>query len=244
MNTHLKPILLTLICLTYGCKSITERVFHNNQQHQVAIGTIGVEKNTMLKSTYNSLGFLNLQHPLKLEVTGEVFTNKTHKDFKNAKASQASELKMVYNDSLESKPRYLSFRMADILSLIALLNSRENDHIKSYLETNELAGIITSVSMVYQETIVEEFLKAESVFLVQSGDASYHFQLHQRNKAIKTISFKDGVTMDYKLSKPCWKSVRQNTVEIVDLKRSGDKCSFGTYKAPRYIKKETDYFKF
>lgn len=219
-------------------------MFSANNIYRVEIATVGLEDASVFKKTFNGVGFIKLSSPIKLEVTNVPFNKKSYKEFLNAKLSQSSHLDIEYIDSLKSKPKYLSVKVTDALNLINQLHESSNEGVRSYLETNQQAGIVTNLSLAYPKTLLEEFQDAEAVFLVQTADAIYQFQLILKNGGTKHISFKEGVTMDYEISKACWKQARQNTYRIVDLIASGNKCASGTYRTPKSIKTEEDYFKF
>ena len=245
MNTFSRLLLLTLFGLMFGCKSMTENMFSNNSIHRVDLVTVGLENTSLFKSTFNSMGFIKLDNPIKLEVTTAPYTKNIYSDFIDAKASQSSDMNIKYADSLKQKPKYLKIKVADIISLINHLHKQSNESIKSYLENNQRAGVVTSLKVAYPKTILNKFQEAESVFLVQLSEATYQFQLVLKDGETKHISLKDGVIIDYEFSKPCWKEASQNNYKIVELIGSGNKCASGAYRSPRFIKKvQTDYFKF
>jgi len=243
MNTFSRLLLLTLFGLTFGCKSMTESMFNHNNIQRVEIGSVGLEDVSLFKNTFNSVGFIKLSGPIKLEVTSVSFTNKSYKDFVAAKASQSSNLNIVYKDSLKQKPTYLNIRITDILKLIEQLHEPDNISVKNYLETNGRAGVVMELSIAFSDKLMNEILDATAIFLTQSSETTYQLQLINESGEIKQIFFKNGVTMDYELSKPCWKSSGQNKYKIVELLGSGDKCSSGAYRSPRFIKIKEDYFK-
>jgi len=244
MNTFSRLILLTLFGLTFGCKSITGNLFNNNKPYRVEITTVGLEDTSLFNGTFNSIGYIKLSSPIKLEATPVPFTKSSYKDFLAAKWSQSSGLDITYVDSLKHKPKHLIIKVADVLKLIDQLHEPSNENVKSYLGTNQRAGVVTELSIAFPKPLTDEILKAGSLFLAQTADATYEFQLIQSNGDIKTISYNEGIIMDYALSRPCWKSSGQNNYKVVELLISGDKCSSGAYRSPRFIKIKEDYFKF
>jgi len=244
MNTIYRLLLLMVFGLTFGCKSIIGKVFHKDQVHRVEIATIGSEEASIFNSTFQSVGLISLDDPVKLDVTSVPFTKNSYKDFLTAKRSQSSDLDIGYMDSLKQKPKYLNVKVVDVLHLMDQLHEPDNENVKGYLETNQRAGVVMELSIVFPKTIIDDMLKAEAVFLAQSSNTTYQLQLINKDGEIKQISFKDGVVMGYELSRPCWKKSDRNSFWIVELIGSMGKCSTGTYKSPRFIKSEEDYFKF
>ncbi|TJY37399.1 hypothetical protein [Pontimicrobium aquaticum] len=245
MKVFYKIVLSSLLLLLFGCKPITISQNPQNRSSQsIDLGSIGIDKNTILNKSFIYKGFPIYDEPLRLSVTFIDFTKHTYKKFRASKTVQASKLKVNYVDSLEVKPKYFSFRISDVVGLIKTLNSDNNINTKDMLEVNSNLGVVTNVLIAYSEEITKKINDANAVFLVQNGFNQYGFQLNT-NETQEVIPINQGVVFDYKLSKCCWQESSKHELIIADLVDEGAKCPYKTFKSPKYIKEEEkDYLKF
>src|SRR5690606_11865357 len=132
---------------------------------QVVLGSVGQDEHFVLEKTYNHIGIPNYTKPLKLYVTQIPFSKVTFRAFEKANALQAAKLNVNYVDSLETKPTFLNIQTVDEIGLMQMLNGKENKDVKNYMMNQDQSHVILNVSVVFDETVMQQIAKADEVFL-------------------------------------------------------------------------------
>ncbi|MFV0572064.1 MAG: hypothetical protein ACK5M1_06505 [Xanthomarina gelatinilytica] len=244
MHKIIIPV-LGFVLLFCSCKSISvQNKQYQTTNEQVVLGSVGQDEHFVLEKTYNHIGIPNYSKPLKLYVTQIPFDKTTFRAFKNANVLQAAKLNINYIDSLETKPTFLNIQTVDEIGLMNMLNDKVNKDVKNYMMNQDQSHIISNVSVVFDESVMQQIAKAEEVFLEPSGIKSYTLNLYKNKELVKAISFTDGVVFGYRTSGACWKENEKYQLQIVDLVEGDNKCPNKTYRSAKRAKKKINYFKF
>lgn len=236
---------LGFLLLFSSCKSISvQNKQYQTTTQQVVLGSVGQDEHFVLEKTYNHIGIPNYSKPLKLYVTQISFDKTTLRAFEKANVLQAAKLNINFVDSLETKPTFLNIQTVDEISLMQMLNGKENNDVKNYMMNQDQSHIISNVSVVFDEIVMQQIIKAEEVFLEPSGIKSYTLNLYSNKQLIKSIHFSEGVIFGYRTSSACWKEDEKYQLQIVDLIEGDNKCPNKTYKSAKRAKKKINYFKF
>jgi hypothetical protein len=228
-----------------SCKTISvqNKQYHTTTQ-KVSLGSIGMDENFPLEHTYNYLGIPNYNKPIKVSVTPIFFTTTTYNAYVKAKESQPNTITVNYADSLKVKPRFVNIQTEDKIELITILNETSNKDVKAYLLNQNQSHIVTNISMVLKDKVLEALTQAEEVFIEANGIKSLALKLYNNGELKETINFNEGVVFAYRASSACWKENSKYQLEIVDLVEGDNTCPSKTYKSPKRAKKKINYYKF
>ncbi len=242
MSRYFLIIVLFTVTIT-GCK--TSSIFQESQTNtvqQVPLGSVGLEKDFILQRGFNNSAIPKYEAPIKLSVFIKPFTKQIHKSFLKAKVSQSANVRVNYIDSLEVKPKFIQFKIADKIALIEALNSATNKGVRNYLSHNKTANVVSSISMAFNKQHLELIQQADAVFLVESGIKNYALQLYKEGKKTDRIQFNKGIVFAYKASNCCWQENNRHQIDIVDLVSEFNSCPNKTYRNSERAKKETKLF--
>jgi len=245
-----RKISTVLLCIYFlflivSCKSISiENKQHFQTNENITLGSIGSDENFILEKTYSAIGIPKYFKPIKVNVTAISFSNTSYSVFRKANLSQKDIIKVNYHDSLKIKPNFLSINISDRISLIHLLNQKENIEIKDFLLNDNHSHIVTGISIVFDKEITEAIKNAEEIFIEQSGIKSIALKLYNKSKLESTINFNEGVVFSYRTASVCWKENSKYQLEIVDLVEGDNSCSKQTYKSSKRAKTDINYYKF
>jgi len=244
MNKFLISIIGCLLLFS-SCKSISvQNKKHQTTTEQLALGSVGLDKNFVLEKTYDHIGIPNYYKPIKLYVNLIPFDKTIFRAFEKANALQPAKLNLNYIDSLNTKPTFLNIQAIDRIDLMQMLNDNENKNVKNYMMNQKESHVVSSVSIVFEEKTMQQIVTAEEVFLEHSGIKSYTLNLYTNKALVKTIHFNEGVVFSYRTSSACWKEDEKYKMQIVDLVEGNNKCPSNTYKSAKQAKKKINYYKF
>ncbi|MFD0963844.1 hypothetical protein [Pseudofulvibacter geojedonensis] len=226
-----------------SCKTVVVDAKNSTiTQRPVSLLCIGDEEDLLLESNYANNAIVAVNKPVKVIVTTNHFTKKTHKAYTNANSIQSKNINVEYSDSLEKKPIYLSISIADKVSVLDALKEKQNQSLKEYLSLQDNAKLITKISLVVKTVDIEKMQQAEEVFLAPYGLKSYALNLYSKGEIIHRVLFTDTVVFAYNSSGICWKENNKHQLEIVDLV-GGNGCPVKTFKSANRAKKKINYFK-
>lgn len=209
---------------------------------QLALGSIGLDKDFLLQTGFNSAALPTYSAPIKVSVRAVPFTKSKYKQFQEANRLQASNV-TVTTDSMAIKPMYIEFNVADKIALLAALNQSENSNVKTYLQNNKNANVLTSVVMAFNPEDFEAIMSADAVFLEESSLKTYVLQLYKDGNKTVLIKFNQGTVFGFDTSNCCWQENSKRQLTIVDLVNGFSSCPNNTYKSANRAKKKVNYFK-
>ena len=234
-----------IMLLVFSCKTISVQ----NKQHiqttrNMTLGSVGIDENFIIEKTYTSIGTPNYFKPIKVNVLPVSFNNASYSGFMAANLSQRKDIKINYHDSLDTKPSFLSLEIADKITLIELLNHKENLEIKNFMLNDNNTHLITGISIVFDSEIYNILVDAQEVFIEGSGINNIVLKTYKDSKHEKTIYFNQGVVFSYRSAFICWRENSKYQLEIAGLAEADNGCSKLSYKSSKRAKKDINYYKF
>lgn len=227
---------ILLICTLFflsSCKT-TSSIFQESQTsttQQLSLGSIGLDKDFILQSNFNSAATPSYQEPVKVSVFKVPFTKATYNAFTKAKTLQTANVNITYIDSLPVKPNFIKLQIADKVSVINALNSEHNTNVKTYLQHNKTANMITSISLALNKEDLDNITSADAAFLIEKQPKIYALQLYKEAEKVQLIWFNKGIIFEYKTSNCCWQAIRKNDLDIVDLVDPYSNCPNKTFRS-------------
>ncbi|WP_456442536.1 hypothetical protein [Psychroserpens sp.] len=234
-----------IVLLAFSCKSISVQSKQYLQTSQnITLGSIGIDENFILERTYSNVGIPKYFKPVKVNIIPNSFNNSAYTAFNKAKSFQNKTIKISFHDSLKVKPNFISIDISDRITLINLLNHKENLEVKNFLLNDNDAHIVAGISIVFDKTNQLALINAEEIYIEQSGVENVALKLYNESRLDKTINFNEGVVFSYRAASVCWKENSKYQLEIVDLVEGDNGCPSQTYKSSKRAKKDINYYKF
>jgi hypothetical protein len=238
-----KSLVILIFIVLLGCQSSNILNLNKGVQESVGLGSIGNSNINAWQYDFKRTALANFKEPIKVEASVRHFTKPDYNLYLKAKAHQSSTVNIIYEDSLQIKPKYISFKIIDNPSVIDALNASYNLSVKEYLSNQKQSDMISSISVALNNEQLKQVLSADEVFLVSNGLKSYTLQLYKDKEAKQLLKFNEMVVFDYETSCLCWQEDNRRQLQIVDLV-NGTNCPKNTYKSAQQSKKEMDFSKF
>lgn len=237
-------VVLIFASILVSCNSVKiNQGFQKTTTQNLLLGTVGEEKDFILEQDYNQTAIVKYSTPIRINVSLFDFNKTTFRAFEKASKRQSAKLNITYIDSLDSKPTYLSLEIADRVSVLNALNSKENQDIFQYLQNKPNAHLVSNLTVAFNELFTDAIMNADKVFLEQDGVKNYSLRLYKDNKEQQSILLNQGVIFAYKTSGFCWKQNDKYQLEIIDVVKGENKCPSQSFKMSKRAKKKINYFK-
>lgn len=236
-----------LLCC-YACISLSSIAIYSQQisskrtTQQIALGSVGLDKDFMLQKGFNSVALPTYKEPIKVSVLAVAFTKSRFKTFMEANKRQSANVTLV--DSITKNLMFVQLDIADNITLINALNQSENSHVKTYLRNNKQANILTTISIAFNQKDFDAIMNADAVFLVESSPKTYALQLYKDGQKTELVKFNQGTVFGFDISNCCWQENEKRQLNIVDLITDYRNCPNNTYKSANRAKQKVNYFKF
>ncbi|MFD2916850.1 hypothetical protein [Psychroserpens luteus] len=237
-------------CLVYflilsflSCKTVlVKNEVQQRTTQNVIIGTIGLDKNFIIESDYNSLAIPMYLNPVKLSARLIDFNKVSFKAFEKAVKLQSANI--AYDDTTETKSKYLKLEISDRIEVLKSLNGQDNKDVFELLKNKKESHVVTSIAIVFSQIQQQKISNAEEIFLEPIGVKSYSLNIYKDGLLQEKIKFNEGVVFSYQTSYSCWKQNDKYQLEIIDLVEGNDKCPNGSFRSSNRAKKKINYYKF
>lgn len=237
--------LLLLLVMLVSCKT----VYVNKQSQKIAsspieLATIGITKFNLQINNFEVTAIPQLNQ--KIRVTKQVlpFNKTTFKAYSKASKLQGKKSSFKYVDSLPNKPKYVVLKITDNVTLLEELNEEHNGSVFNYLKTVPKANIITTISIVFDNNIINEISQAEELYLSNEKYKKYDLELYKNKKLYKTIELTSGTTFTYQLSSFCWGENNKHQPILVNIIGEHSSCHNNTQSSYQQVIKNKATFKF
>ena len=240
-----KLLVLFLLVFAVSCKTV-----HIAKQPQkiassaLELATIGKTTPNFQLNNFEVQAIPLLKEKIKVSASLQKFNKATFKAYVKAANLQGKKNSLKYVDSLTHKPRYVIFTIIDKVTLLKELNSSFNTNIVNYLKYNPKAKIVTTVTMVFDEAILNQLNQAEEIYLSNTNYKKYVLELYKNSKLFQTIEFVNGTVFSYKVSSFCWGLDIKNQLELVNIINENSKCMKPSFKDYQKLEKKKHAFKF
>lgn len=138
--------LLILAVLVSSCKTV--RI--NKQQQRIAssaieLGTIGELNSNLEINAFQTISIPKYQERIRVQIAILPHNKSTFEALKRASKLQGKNVAVKFIDSLVTKPKYVSFQLADFVSIVSQLNLEENTSVIEYLKIAPKSKLVTTI---------------------------------------------------------------------------------------------------
>lgn len=222
---------ILLASITLSCSSI--KSITNKKGNFPLIGTIGKTETVLLNTEFTTIGQPLLERKIPLTLRVVPFTSRTFSVYSNARKQHGLPTAVQYIDSVESKPTYAIIEINDRIGLKETLNNAENLPTKSYLEKDHRSRLVSSMSVVLDDTNTAMLSDANGIFLTSDKNGLLQIETMHNNQKHQ-ISIPKNQIFDYELLGICW---GENNIGklIIETFNDNGKCPEGTENNPRKL---------
>tara|TARA_R100000406_G_scaffold96116_2_gene92700 strand:- start:354 stop:1025 length:672 start_codon:yes stop_codon:yes gene_type:complete len=208
--------------LLISCHKIQYKT--QTQKSLPELGSLGVFEKYIAQEITIEKSVIGVNSPLKLKV--EIVTESKREIFTN-------------KDSINSLKEYLTLEVLDKFSLLEQIN--QNKELFGYLKSNPRVRIVTKVFINFSETVKQEILDSQELYLIQNKQKTLSIELRDDNKTTKIIEFSEGKIIDFEPSEFCWGTKKGFKVQILDVVNVGSDCNGDLYKTYKKAKRKTEF---
>lgn len=239
-------VVLVMVIGLSGCKTISiQKEAQQTTTQNMMLGVVGNQKAFFLEQDYNHVAIPDYNQPIKVQPNVIAFSKSSFSAFKSAQQTQNNTIDVNYIDSVKTnQSSFLKLEIADRVSVIKALKSKENTEVFQFLQNNNQTHIVTSISIALNQGDQDVIRNADEVFLETSGVKNYVLKAYINKALQQTIKFTDGVVFTYQTSSACWKEDSKYQLQIIDLVERNDKCPSKSYLSAKRAKKKINYFNF
>lgn len=192
-----------------------------------SLAAIGKKDRSLLHTDFKQVGEPHLEEAIAVSIQAVPFDKSTFKTYLNTKLKKGEKLPFRYVDSLPEKPKYFRFEIKDKIALKTLLNTKDNEEVRSYLTKDADCKIVTSISLYMDERQAEMYMNADGLFLSSSTENMLQLELVIGKKRTFANLPKNEI-FDYQVTGFCWGEDTYGRPQIETL--NDGKCPNGTEK--------------
>lgn len=237
--------ILLLFVIVVSCKTVVV----NKQTQKIAasaleLGTIGTSRTNLQINAFEINAIPQLDQKIRVKAMVIPFNKGTFKAYSKSLKFQGKKSKIKYVDSLPNKPKFITLKIVDKITLLNELISEKNKTVLNYLKIEPKANIIIGISMVFDNHILSEITQADELYLSNVKYKKYELELYKNKKLHKTITLSKGTTFTYNLSSFCWSRNKRHEPILVNLNSGNSKCKNNTYNSYLDAKPKPQKIKF
>lgn len=138
---------------------------------------------------------------------------------------------------------YYQLEISDVVSLVEQLNSDKNLHLKKYLQEDVELVLLTSMSIVVDQTLSQKLDTADKLFLKTGSDGALFLQIARGTQDGKPIKQSSLEIFDFERANFCWKMDNRGRINIAQILMDGITCPGSTKANPEKLNRTPDYLK-
>lgn len=225
-NSFFIIILLTFsACQSTLIKNDRYKVSHSTTE----LGSIGQSKSLFnLQNDFDARTLPKLENKIRVEVELIPFNQKLNKIYITKAKFNQNQSKVIYIDSLPSKPELVTIRLLDVTGFVRELNGDYNNDVFRLLNDTQKSKIISSIAVSLPTEDIAKIRMADSYYLTNSQDSKYSLSLYKLGKKIETIDLNSGTVVAYRLSRFCWGVTERGKWYIADMTEGTSRCKGNT----------------
>lgn len=238
-----KSIFIVIIIVIFSCSTIK----NSEQKQQLSVttaelGTIGIDNSGLLGNQFQQISVPKLSKKIRIHATHIPFDKASYKKYSSLIKRNGQVNTVIPQDSvIKEKPKYLKLVITDLVTLTETLNALENKALQTYLDNDSNYKIISSLSAVTSESVYNDILLAEEVYLSQHNANKLGLELMKDGKLYKKINLSSLTPFKYGLSSFCWGNDERRRPCIRAIVEGSNSCPRNTYKQAAKLEKKNDF---
>jgi hypothetical protein len=171
------------------------------------------------------------------------YTKKLNKVFTAKSQFNQNQEKVVYIDSLPTKPEIVTISILDTNGFVNELNTDYNKNVYRIINDLEDLSLVSSIAINLSTADIAKIRAADAFYLTNSLEKKYTIALFKQGKKTESIELSSGTIVGYKLSKFCWSENGKGKWYIADIVANNASCKGKTATKIKNKKREESLFK-
>ena len=214
-------------------------------QSQVPVlGSIGKHRSSLFEKGFQKMGEPELERPISVTIETLPLSGKMKVRYEKYREHLGMQPLAKTMDSTQIENlSYYKLEISDVVRLVEQLNSDKNSSLKKYLQEDVELVLLTSMSVVMDQTLSQKLDTAEKLFLKTGSDGALFLQIAggtQDGKPIKQSSLE---IFDFERANFCWKLDKRGRINIAQILMDGVTCPGSTKANPEKLNRTPDYLK-
>jgi hypothetical protein len=232
-------IYLLLLLIITACQSTKIK----NERYEIAsktpeLGSIGQSKLFGFQNNFEVRTLPKLENNIRVGIEIIPFNKKLNQFYKAKAKFNQNQSKLVYIDSLPTKPELATVKLLDITGFIKELNADYNSNVSRMLLDTEHSKIVTSIAINFSAEDLVKIRQADTYYLTNTQEAKYTISLYKLGKKTDFLTLIPEHIVGYQYSQFCWATSGNSKWYIADITEGCANCN-GNTKAKISKKQKT-----
>lgn len=239
-----KSFFILLLVVFSGCQSTRIK----NDSYKVSsrspeLGSIGQSKSLFdLQNDFEGRTLPKLENKIRVAIEVVPFNKKLNKIYKDKAKFNQNQSKMVYVDSLPTKPELITIRLQDVTGVVKELNTPYNAPVFKLLVDTQKYKMVSGLAVSLTADEIGKIRQADTYYLTNPQDNKYIIALYKSGKKTNTIDINTETILAYQLSSFCWAITEKGTWYIADMVEGNTGCKGKTYSKIKKKEKAKQLF--
>lgn len=229
-----KLLFLLSLSAVISCSTLPQKYDYYIPLSYVELGVVGKKQKSVHQTEFNTFGIPKYENKIRLKIVEKEFTKSIFKKY--TKSIKNNKTTIIFNDSINIKPTYLSIDIEDKVTVITTVNEQKS--IFSYLKRSPKASIVSGLQIVPSKEYINLFKEADAVYLQTDIHSKQWFVFYKKGGILQKIDLKNSDLFGYKLSSFCWEATDRRKIKIATLVDEGNICSSMTKRNPEKLELE------
>ena len=236
---------LTIILLAFMLQACGPMRQMQKVQSQVPVlGSIGKHQSSLFEKGFQKIGEPELDRAISVAIETVPLSGKMKTRYEKYREQLGKQPLVKIMDSTQIENlSYYKLEITDVVRLVEQLNSDKNSYLKNYLQEDVELVLLSSMSIVVDQTLSQKLDKAEKLFLKTGSDGALFLQISGGAQDGKPIQQSSLEIFDFERGNFCWKLDNRGRINIAQILMDGITCPGSTKANPEKLNRTPDYLK-
>lgn len=232
-------IFTLFICvLITSCGVLPQKNNFYANDSEIELGVVGEKQKSIRKTSFEAFGNPRYDNQIKVGVSEKPFTKSIYKQYKKSVEQRGNVKETIsFNDSLNSKPIYITIQIENKVAIVDALN-KFNTGVFNYLKKSPKATLVKSLSLIPTQNFSNLIKKSDAVYLRTDKQTKQRLFFYKEEKEIGSVTLSKQLIFGYGLSSFCWKVTSSRKIEIATILNEDQNCSNTTKRNPEELEKQ------
>lgn len=194
------------------------------------LGSVGQSKSLFdLQNEFEERTLPKLENKIRVAIEVVPFNKKLNKIYKAKAKFNQSQSKIVYVDSLPTKPELITIRLQDVTGVVNELNAAYNAPVFRLLVDTQEYKMVSDIAVSLTADEIGKIRQADTYYLTNPQDNKYIIALYKSGKKTNIIDINTETILAYQLGSFCWAITEKGTWYIADMIEGNASCNGKTH---------------
>nr|WP_286942898.1 hypothetical protein [Allomuricauda sp.] len=206
------------------------------------IGSVGKEYSTLFKKEFQKVGEPTLATSVGVSLNSHAFDKKSYSKYAHYSKNLGKKAMVAYVDSVDTKTRFYTLKITDLVNLQSQFNSKKNEALKTYMATDNNLCLLSGISFVARPNL-QEIIENAHHFYISDSKEGLTLEAHSGMGSTK-IKMASLEVFDFSTAEVCWTKNKFGKNEVATFLVEGRSCPGDTEKTPKKLDDVASYLKF